>query len=324
MRRHHRLLGIAVALVVGMAACGSGGPDESGANSSETASSTAPAKVVSVVTTTAHLSDFAKVVGGDRVRVYNVLKPNVDPHDFEPSPADLEALRTADVVVKNGVGLEQWFDSAIAAANPTGKIYDASTGVKIRAGDDEHDEDDGHEGEEGDPHIWHNPQNAILMATTVAQALETAAPDGKEVFQQRLADYVAQLNQLDVEIKSQIDALPNKKLVTNHDAFGYYVDRYGLEYVGAIIPSFDSSAELSARQISNLVAKIKATGTKAVFSESSIPPKTAEAIGKDAGVRVVAGEDALYGDTLGPEGSDGDTYLEMQRHNTKVIVDNLR
>jgi ABC-type Zn uptake system ZnuABC Zn-binding protein ZnuA len=117
--------------------------------------------------------------------------------------------------------------------------------------------------------------------------------------------------------------LANKKLVTNHDAFGYYIDRYGLQFVGSIIPSFDTSAELSGRDIRDLVAKIKATKVKAVFSETSLPPKTAETIGREAGVKVVEGEDALYGDSLGPAGSDGDTYLKMIRHNTRTIVSNL-
>jgi len=118
--------------------------------------------------------------------------------------------------------------------------------------------------------------------------------------------------------------LANKQLVTNHDAFGYYVARYGLDFVGSIIPSFDSQAELSAADIAGVVKRIRATGVKAVFSETSLPPKTAEAIGRDAGVTVVAGDDALYGDSLGPPGSDGDTYLKMLRHNTREIVEHLR
>ncbi len=112
-----------------------------------------------------------------------------------------------------------------------------------------------------------------------------------------------------------------RKLVTNHDAFGYYVDRYQLEFVGSIIPSFDTSAELSGQAAStDLVAKIKATGVKAIFSESSLPPKTAEAIAAAGRGQGRAGEDSLYGDTLGPAGSAGDTYLKMEQHNTDVIV----
>jgi ABC-type Zn uptake system ZnuABC Zn-binding protein ZnuA len=133
---------------------------------------------------------------------------------------------------------------------------------------------------------------------------------------------VAKVEALDRSIRRRIDALPESRrtLVTNHDAFGYYVRRYGLRFVGSIIPSFDSSAELSGADLADLVARIRATGVTAIFSEASLPPKTAETVGREAGVTVVGGEDALYGDTLGPAGSDGDTYLKAEEHNTATIV----
>ncbi|MEO7557193.1 MAG: metal ABC transporter substrate-binding protein, partial [Acidimicrobiales bacterium] len=175
-----------------------------------------------------------------------------------------------------------------------------------------------------DPHIWFDPDNAAVMASSISAALSKADPDHALDYAANLARYSAQLDELDGEVADQVAGLANKKIVTNHDAFGYYFAHYGFEFVGSIIPSVDTSAELSATQIADIVERIRQTGTKAVFSESSLPPKTAEAIGREAGVRVVAGEDALYGDSLGPAGSDGDTYLKMMRHNTRVIVDNLR
>ena len=270
--------------------------------------------VLSVVTTTTQLTDFAREVGGSRARVYGVLKANVDPHDYEPTPADLDALAAADVIVKNGVDLEGWFDDTIRSASPKGRIVDASRGIPIRRG----------EGGAGDPHIWHNPQNAVTMVTSLAGALEEAAPEAAAEIRSNLATYTAKLAAADTSIRERVGRLANKRLVTNHDAFGYYIDHYGLDFVGSIIPSFDTSAELSAAQIADIVAKIRSTGTRAVFSESSLPPRTAEAIGREAGVRVVAGEDALYGDSLGPPGSDGATYIDAIRHNTRTIVDNLR
>ena len=269
--------------------------------------------MLSVVTTTTQLTDLAREIGGGRAKVYGVLKPNVDPHDYEPSPADLDALAKADVIVKNGVALEGWFDDTIKSASPKGQIVDASEGITIRRGADG----------EGDPHIWHNPQNVSVMVMTMERAMGRAAPEAAAVLQRNLADYQAKLVQADADIRTRVGRLANNKLVTNHDAFGYYIDHYGLDFVGSIIPSFDTSAELSAAQIADITTKIRATGTRAVFSESSLPPRTAEAIGKEAGIKVVAGEDALYGDTLGPEGSEGGTYLKMLEHNTKVIVGNL-
>ena len=277
----------------------------------------APATVsgkLAVVTTTPVITDFTRNIGGDRVEIYSVLKPNLDPHDYEPTPADLAAIANADVVVENGVGLEKWFHDTIASAEPKGTIVDASTGVTIRHADD---------GDGGDPHIWQNPRNAKIMVANIATALAAAAPADSATFEQHAADYTAELDTLDADVARQIDTLTNKKLVTNHDAFGYYVDRYGLQFVGAVIPSFDSQAELSQQDINDLVTAVKAQGVKAIFSESSLPPKTAEAIAAEAGVKVVEGADALYGDSLGPEGSDAATYIAMVEHNTKVIVDNL-
>jgi zinc/manganese transport system substrate-binding protein/manganese/iron transport system substrate-binding protein len=287
------------------------------AGCSSTGSPAADGKV-SVVTTTTQLTDFAKVIGGDHASVHGLLTANRDPHDFDPSPADLDRLTDAQVILTNGVGLERWLKPTLDAADPSGEVVDTSRGVEIRHGNGTDEE------AEGDPHIWQSPANAKIMVTNVERALAKADPAHEADYARNLAAYTAKLDALDRQIKAQIDALPNKALVTNHDAFGYYIDRYGLQFEGSIIPSFDTSAQLSASDIDKLVAKIKATHTKAVFSETSLPPKAAEAIGKEAHVRVVTGENALYGDSLGPKGSDGDTYLKMLRHNTKVIVDNLR
>jgi zinc/manganese transport system substrate-binding protein/manganese/iron transport system substrate-binding protein len=265
-----------------------------------------------VVATTTQVADFARTIGGDRVQVTSLFKPNVDAHDYEPSPADIDTIARADVVIENGAGLEGWLHDTIANSGFQGPLVDTSQGVRLRQ-----------IGGATDPHIWQNPRNAEVMVANIERALAAADPADVAVFQANLAAYTKQLQALDAEVQRQIDSLANKQLVTNHDAFGYYIDRYGLQFVGSVIPSFDTSAELSGRDIRDLVAKIKATGVKAVFSETSLPPKTAETIAREAGVKVVEGEDALYGDSLGPAGSDGDTYLKMIRHNTQTIVSNL-
>ncbi|MGI5242005.1 metal ABC transporter substrate-binding protein [Dactylosporangium sp. CA-139066] len=312
MPRFRRLittLALTAALAAGLAACG---------DAASTPAAGAGGRLA-VVATTTQVADFARNIGGDHVTVTQILKPNIDPHDYEPTPADITAIGAAKVVVKSGVGLEKWLDETIASAGFKGATVDASTGVPIRQGNGEEDQ------AAGDPHIWHNPRNAKVMAQNIEQAFAAADPPDAAVYERNLAAYSAKLDQLDADIQAKIGKLPagDRKLVTNHDAFGYYIDRYRLEFVGSIIPSFDTSAELSAHDVDDIVAKIKQTGTKAVFSESSLPPKTAEAIARQAGVKVVAGEDALYGDTLGPEGSAGDTYLKMEEHNTDVIVQAL-
>jgi ABC-type Zn uptake system ZnuABC Zn-binding protein ZnuA len=302
--------GVAAVVAAGalaLAGCGSGG-------SGDTAGSPAADGRLDVVATTPVVADFVRTVGGDRLHVVQILKPGVDPHDYEPSPADIQAIADADLVVESGVGLEAaWLDDTVASAGYDGQVVDASRGVTIRAGTGE---------ESRDPHIWHDPANARIMVADIAAALAAKDPAGRAGFDRNAAAYDAKLAALDAENKAEIGTIPaaQRKLVTNHDAFGYYCARYGITFVGAIIPSFDTSAELSGNELSDLVAKIRQTGVRAVFSESSLPPKTAETVAGEAGVQVVEGENSLYADGLGPVGSPGGTYLGAERHNTETIV----
>ncbi|AGZ42035.1 metal ABC transporter substrate-binding protein [Actinoplanes friuliensis] len=290
---------LAAGAALSLAACGSTTPgDEAGA---------APAGKLAVVATTPEVADFVRTVGGTDVAVTQIIKPNVDPHDYEPTPADLQAIGAAKLVVKNGVGLEEWLDQTIESAGFGGTVVDSSQGVKLR---------------KDDPHIWHDPRNAKIMVTNIQKGLAAADPGRAGTFAKNLTAYSAQLDQLDADNTAAWAKIPagQRKLVTNHDAFGYYVDRYQLEFVGSVIPSLDTSAELSAGQLGDLVAKIKATGTRAIFTESSLPAKSAEAIAAQAGVKVVGGEDALYGDSLGEPGTPQGTYLGAEKHNTATLV----
>ena len=264
------------------------------------------------VATTTQVADMAAVVGADRIDLVRLLKPGIGAHDYEPSPADVEAIATAQLVVENGVGLESWLHDTIESSGYDGPVVDASQGVRLRE-----------VGGEPDPHIWQDPRNAVVMAANIERGLARVDPGSAGFYQANLAAYLEALRALDAEVERQTAGLANRKVVTNHDAIGYYLDRYHLELVGSVIPSFDSSAELSGRDVRDLVAKVKATGVRAIFSETSLPPRAAETIGREAGVRVVTGEDALYGDSLGPPGSDGDSYIRMIRHNTRTIVSNL-
>jgi zinc/manganese transport system substrate-binding protein len=334
MKYAHRLFRTAAALAATtvLAACGSETPEPG-------ASSATSGPKLAVVATTPEVADFVRNVGGADVAVTQIIKPNVDPHDYEPTPADLQAIATAKLVVKNGVGLEEWLDRTIESAGYKGTIVDSSQGVTLREGGHHHEEEGEHAEEEGeehageekageeehDPHIWHDPRNAKIMVTNIQKGLAAAEPAKADAFAKNLAAYTAELDKLDSDNAAawaKIDKA-DRKLVTNHDAFGYYIARYELEFVGSVIPSLDTSAELSAKQLTDLVAKIKTTGTKAIFAESSLPPKTAEAIAQQAGVKVVAGEDALFGDSLGAPDSPEGTYLGAERHNTQVIVDAL-
>ena len=321
-RRSMLSIAAAVASVTVLAGCGSGGDD-----AGQAAPGHSGAAPLAVVATTPEVADFVRNIGGSEVTVTQIIKPNVDPHEFEPTPADIKAIGEAKVVVKNGVGLEGWLDRTVEASGFQGAVVDSSQGVALREGGHEEGEEAGeeHAGEDHDPHIWHNPRNAKIMVTNIEKGLAAADAARAETFAKNLTAYSAELDKLDASNEAAYAKLPaaDRKLVTNHDAFGYYVDRYKLEFVGSVIPSLDTSAELSAKQLADLVAKIKATGTKAIFTESSLPPKSAEAIAQQAGVKVVGGEDALFGDSLGEPGTPEGTYLGAERHNTEVIVSAL-
>lgn len=306
MRRSWSFVAVAalVVLTSGLAACGGSG-------------SANPQGKLQIVATTTQVADFARNVGGDQVQVHQILKSNVDAHDYEISPRDIDAIAHASLVVKNGVHLEPWLDDAAEAAGFSGPVVDTSAGITLR-----HNEKSG----EADPHIWQDPNNAKVMAANIATALMKKDPTHKEIFELNLRSYSAKLDALDHKIQAQINSIPiaQRKLVTNHDAFGYYLDRYHVQFIGSVIPSFDTSAELSGKDIDRLVTKINDTGVRAIFSENSMPPKTADVIGKVAHVKVEAGEESLYGDSLGPAESAGATYIAMEEHNTQVIVDGLR
>lgn len=309
MRRHPRATGLGVSLVglvatIVLGACGGSG---AGSGTGQPL----------VVATTTQLADFAREVGGPDVEVYGLLRPNVDAHDFEISPADLDALSRADVILANGLGLEPWLDDAVRASSTGAPVIDTSKGAHLLT--------DGDQGEGAtNPHLWFDPRNARVMVGHAAEAIAGAVPAGAAVdVRARAERYDRQLAELDTWISGRIDTLENRRLVTDHDAFAYFVARYDLVFVGSIIPSFDSSAELSARDLDDLARKVEAEGVRAVFTEQSLPPKAAQALARRTGVTVVSGDDGLYGDSLGPEGSAGATYLSMMRHNTTSIVEHL-
>ncbi|WP_353808067.1 metal ABC transporter substrate-binding protein [Agromyces sp. SYSU T00194] len=293
----------------------------------------------SVVATTTQVADFTRELVGEQVEVTQLVGPNRSAHDFDPSAAQLLALANADALVVNGAGLETWLDDVIDASGFDGTLIDASTGVPLLAGgdhdhadeahdDEAHDEetddhaDDADAGESGNPHIWTDPARAALMVENIAAGLEQV--DGIDAATLESAEdaYLGQLDALDAWIHENVDPVPvaDRLLVTNHDAFTYFVDAYEITYVGSIIPGFDDNAEPSAAELDALIAAIRATGARAVFSEQSIPPDAARTIAREAGVEVYDGDDALYGDSLGVAGSDGETYLGSQVHNVQLIA----
>jgi ABC-type Zn uptake system ZnuABC Zn-binding protein ZnuA len=286
-----------VALVLAVPAAGAVGPGPIG-----------------VVATTTQLQDLVRNVGGSHVEVRGILKPNVDPHEYEPRPSDAVALSGAKLVVESGVGLDAWMDKLIREASASAPVFVASHGLHVRPGDEEEPD--------GDPHWWHDPTNFEHAATALATALGRVDHADRAVYVANAARYVRQLQTMDAANRTTLRTLPvaKRRLVTNHDAFGYLAAHYRITILGSVLDSLSTAAEPSAKDLAELVHKIRAAHVKAIFTESSINPKLEDQIASEAGVKVYAD---LYGDTLGPKGSNGDTYLKMERWNITAIVDGL-
>ena len=267
-----------------------------------------------VVATTTQLQDLAKNVLGDKVELIGILSADADPHEYQPTADDVKNIADADIVLRSGVELEKWMDKLIQNSGTKATIVDCSQGATIRKGDSAEPA--------GDPHIWFSIANTKAMVHNIVTAASAKDSADAATFQANEQVYDKQLDDLDSYIKNAwATKIPNpadRKLVANHDAFGYYIDRYNINFVGSVIPSMDTNYSPSAQDIATLEQKIKAQQVKAVFVESSLNPQLVQQIAGDTGVTVVAGK--LYGDTLGPAGSPGDTYLKMMRYDTDLMI----
>jgi ABC-type Zn uptake system ZnuABC Zn-binding protein ZnuA/ABC-type Mn2+/Zn2+ transport system permease subunit len=270
---------------------------------------------IKVVSTTTQIGDWARTVGGERAKVVQLLKPNTDPHDYEPRPSDVRETAEAKVVLLNGDRLDQWMGDVVkqAGGDPTVVDLGGRAPVKVPG------ERQGEEASRFDPHWWHDPRNAEAAVTAIRDALTRANPDAKAVYARNAAEYLTKLRALDQGIVRCLDGVPapQRKLVTDHDAFNYFARRYGIEVVGAVIPSQTTQAQPSAGEVAKLSQLIRRERVKAVFPESSINPKLAQAIARQTGA---SSNLTLYGDTLGPEDSRGATYLSMERANADAMV----
>lgn len=266
---------------------------------------------ITVVATTTQMQDLAGHVGGSHVHLVGILEPNVDPHEFEPSPSTAVALAGAKLVVESGVELDAWADRLVAGAGSGVPVFVASAGLPIRAGD----ADD----PDGDPHWWHDPTLFERAATALGTRLAQVDPAHAAAYRANAARYVSQIHSMDAANIRLIATVPRaqRKLVTNHDAFGYFAAHYDITVVGSVVPSLSTDAQPSAKQVAELIRRIRVQHVPAIFTESSLNPALEERIASEAGVRVYAN---LYGDTLGPVGSPGATYIGMERWNMRAMV----
>lgn len=312
-RRAPALAAALLALVGGVAGCGSS--DDGGSSSGSGAGADEPAKVIA---TTTQLGDFTRAVGGDAADVTQILKPNSDPHDYEPRPSDVQETAGARVVFESGDNLDKWMGKVVEQAGGDPTVVDVGRSATARLPG----ETTGPEASEYDPHWWHDPENVEAAIPTIRDALTRVNPAGKADYARNASAYLVKLRSLDSGIRACFGKVPasKRKLVTDHDAFGYFAKRYGLRVIGAVIPSQTTQAQPSAADVSKLSAVIRREGVKAVFPESSINPKLAQAIARQSGA---SSDYTLYGDTLGPPGSPGASYLGMERANADMLLRGL-
>lgn len=275
--------------------------------------SPSPGAVVHVVATTTVFADFVSQVGGDRVSVRSLVPAGGEPHTFDPRPSDVIAFGEADLVVMNGLGLDDWAVDLVSEAGgraPVLRLAEDLPGADYIADD-----------EEGgtNPHLWLNVAYAIGYVDRIAAALSEVDPDGESGYAERAAEYGAELDELDTFARDTLAAVSagQRRVVAFHDAFPYFAAAYGLEVVGAVVEA--PGQDPSAGQVAALIDAIRETGARAILSEDQFPSELVEQIADETGVAVVAD---LYSDSLGDP--PGDSFAGMIRWDVERIAEALR
>jgi zinc/manganese transport system substrate-binding protein len=263
-----------------------------------------------VVVSTTQLADMTRAVGGPGIDVVGILHPNTDPHEYEPRPRDILDSADAKLVIVSGDGLDGWMNEVVDEAGGDPPVLDAGAGVPERV-----------RGNGGgvDPHWWHDPRNAEVAAGRIGDALEHAGVGDRRQIRAGARAYQAKLRALDRGIARCFASVPapQRKLVTDHDAFGYFARRYGIRVIGAVIPAQSTQAQASAGDLARLSKAIRREHVRAVFPESSVNARVARALAAQTGA---SADHTLYGDTLGPHGSAGGTYLRMEGANADAMM----
>lgn len=282
---------------------------------------------LSVLASTSFLADIAQNVAGDRVVVESLLPIGADPHAYQAAPTDVAKIAESNVLILNGVEYEHFIESLLENAGGERLIIEATAGLTPHAME-EHDGEEHTEGEEeheheaGDPHMWLDPNLVITYVENIRDGLSEADPEGAETYKANAEAYIVQLQELDTFIKEQVNSVPAERrlLVTNHEALGYFAERYGFEIVDTILPSFSSEASASAQEIAAAVDAVKNSGAPAIFLGEVENADLANQIASETGVKVV---NTLYLESL-TDGNPAATYIDMMKHNVTEIVSALK
>jgi zinc/manganese transport system substrate-binding protein len=264
---------------------------------------------LSVVASFSILGDFAKNVGGDRVSVTTLVGPEGDVHVYTPAPADARKISDAKLLIINGLGLEGWLPRLLQASGSKAPIITATDGIApLKLGSD------------ADPHAWQSVANAAIYVANIRDALVAADPADGEIFRANAQSYLAKLDGLDREVREAIARIPSprRKVISTHDAFGYFAAAYGIEFIAPLGVSTESEA--SARDIAGIITQVRAAKIPAVFLENISDPRLIRRISAETGARVGG---TLYSDSLTDEKGEAPTYIDMVRHNIKVLTSAL-
>jgi ABC-type Zn uptake system ZnuABC Zn-binding protein ZnuA len=308
-------------LVVTLLIVGACSPNGDRAPGNGAAGPTPAADAIDVVATTTVLADMVRQVGGARVDVSSLVPPGGEVHTFDPTPSDLARVADAELIVMNGLGLDEWLGRLAADSGSdatTAVLAESLEGVEYLGGDahdDEAAEEPGHEGDNVNPHLWLNVAYGIKYAERIGAALASVDPAHAADYEAGTAAYTARLRQLDTWAREQLAAIPepDRRIVSFHEAFPYFAAAYGLEIVGTVIAA--PGQDPSAGEIAALIEAIRASGAKAVFSEAQFDDQLAQTIAQEAGAAV---ESNLYNDSLGEPPAD--TYEGMIRWDVERVV----
>lgn len=278
-----------------------------------------------VLATTTFLADIAQNVAGGRVQVDSLLPFGTDPHAYQAAPSDVAKIAESNLLIINGVEYEHFIEALLENAGGERIIIEATAGLEPHPAGGNADETEsgaGSEHEAGDPHLWLDPHLVITYVENIRDGLIEVDPDGAEIYKANADAYIAQLKDLDAWIVEQVKTIPagRRLLVTNHEALGYFAERYGFEIVDTILPSFSSEAGASAREIVAAVEAVKSSGAPAIFLGEVENADLANQIASETGVKVV---DNLYLESL-TDGDPAPTYIDMMMHNVTQIVNALK
>jgi zinc/manganese transport system substrate-binding protein len=278
---------------------------------------------VKVLASFSILADLVREVGGERVEVSTLVGANTDMHGFQPTPAHVKAVASAQLVVINGLGLEGWADRLVKSANYKGARVVATKGVKALTAETEgHGHNHKHKhSDRYDPHAWQEVANVKIYVANIRDALIGVDPAGKEIYAKNATAYLQKLDALEAEIKQLFAGKSEKerRVITSHDAFHYFGDAYGIEFLAAQAAGGDTQP--SARDVARLIQQIRKEGVKAIFVENISNPRIIEQIAKETGAKIGG---TLYSDALSEASGPAATYLDMMRHNAKTIAAALR